>query len=119
MGTGRPSDSPGDWIGRWLRVEIDRPLGSRHPRFPRTVYAANYGFVPGTHAADGAEVDAYVLGIDRPLTRFEGRCIAILRRGTDVEDKLVVAPDGFGPDDDAILAAVDFVERFFGPAVIR
>ena len=54
-----------DWAG-WERVieangvELDRPYGSRHPRFPEIRYPLDYGFVRGTRAGDGDEVDVFV-----------------------------------------------------------
>jgi len=37
------------WIGKRVKVEMDRPLGSKHPdpRF-ETIYPINYGYIPGT-----------------------------------------------------------------------
>ena len=46
-----------DWLGRRMTVEIDRPLGSRHPREDDITYPINYGFVPGTLAPDGHPLD--------------------------------------------------------------
>jgi len=37
-----------DYIGKLVRVVIDRPLGTSHPDYPDTVYAVNYGYVPRT-----------------------------------------------------------------------
>ena len=50
-----------DWdrVIRANGVEIDRPKGSDHPRYPGWTYPLDYGFVPGTLAADGHEVDAF------------------------------------------------------------
>jgi inorganic pyrophosphatase len=41
-------------------VEIDRPIGSSHPRFADIVYPIDYGFVPGTIGSDGEPVDVFV-----------------------------------------------------------
>ena len=82
-----------DWAGRRLTVEIDRPLGSTHPREDDIVYAVNYGFVPGTIAPDGHPIDVYVLDAGEPLGRCEATVIAIVRRRDDVEDKLVAVLD--------------------------
>ena len=100
-------------IGRIVEVIMDRPLGSAHPRHPDIIYEVNYGYVPNVFAGDGAEQDAYVLGVDVPLERFCGRVIAIVRRRDDVEDKWVVAPDGMTFTAQEILAKVWFQERFF------
>ena len=103
-----------DWLGQRVTVEIDRPLGSRHPREDDMTYPVNYGFVPDTIAPDGHPIDVYVLDAAQPLDRCEATVIAIVRRRDDVEDKLVAVLDETGTwDAPAILAAVDFQERYF------
>lgn len=103
-----------DWLGRRVTVEVDRPLGSTHPREDDIVYPVNYGFVPGTLAPDGHPIDVYVLDAGQPLDRCEATVIAIVRRRDDVEDKLVAVLDDTGRwDSPAILAAIDFQERYF------
>ncbi len=106
------------YLGDLVSVEIDRPLGSRHPQHS-FIYPINYGFVPNTPAPDGDDLDAYVLGVFEPLTTFTGRCIAMIRRLDDDDDKLVLVPDGKTYTDDQILALTEFQERFFQPVVIR
>lgn len=103
-----------DWLGRRVTIEIDRPLGSTHPREDDITYPVNYGFVPGTLAPDGHPIDPYVLDAGEPLERCEATVIAIVRRRDDVEDKLVaVLHPERAWDAPTILAAVDFQERFF------
>jgi inorganic pyrophosphatase len=41
-------------------IRIDRPKGSRHPRFTGFVYPYDYGYLPFTSSTDGAEVDVWV-----------------------------------------------------------
>jgi inorganic pyrophosphatase len=81
------------FIGRRVTVTIDRPLGSRHPEHG-FLYETNYGYVPGVAAADGEDLDTYVIGIAEPADRYDGECIAVIHRLDDVEDKLVVVPPG-------------------------
>ena len=100
-------------------MRIDRPLGSVHPRYPDHVYEVNYGFVPNTLAPDGAEIDAYVLGVAEPLESFKGLCLALLHRKGDEDDKLIVVPPGFAPTDDEILAATHFQEQYFEVELLR
>jgi inorganic pyrophosphatase len=107
-----------DFIGQIVKIRIDRPLGSRHPRHG-FIYLLNYGFAPGVPAPDGEDLDAYVLGVFEPLEEFEGRCIAVIRRLDDDDDKLVVAPAGSNYSDAQILALTEFQERFFHPEIIR
>ena len=40
---------PREWLGRRIRVVIDRPLGSTHPGGGFD-YPVNYGYVPGVVA---------------------------------------------------------------------
>jgi inorganic pyrophosphatase len=105
-------------LGQGVTVQIDRPLGSRHPRHPDIRYPVNYGYVPGVVGGDGAPLDAYVLGVDAPVAVFTGVVIAVVLRADDVEDKLVVAPPGYSADAGAIAAALAFQEQFFASEVI-
>jgi len=100
------------YLGRIVTLKIDRPLGSTHPDHEWLRYEVNYGYVPNTIAPDGEEVDAYVLGVDAPMSVFTGRCIAVICRKTDEDDKLVVVPDGMSPlTDEDIRAATRFAEH--------
>jgi inorganic pyrophosphatase len=107
-----------DLLGQVVAVEIDRPLGSSHPRF-ELIYEVNYGFVPGMLAPDGEFLDAYVLGEARPLSRFCGECIAVIHRLDDNDDKLVVVPPRMTFSDDQIRAATRFQERHFQSVILR
>jgi hypothetical protein len=102
------------WLGQTVEVTVDRPMGSPHPRHADLVYPVNYGFVAGTVADDGEPVYAYLLGIDAPVDKATGTVVAVIERGDDVEDKLVVAAPGSGPwGAAAITEAVHFQERWF------
>ena len=48
-----------DQLVREHRIVIDRPGGSRHPRFPDIVYPFDYGYLEGTSAIDGDGVDCW------------------------------------------------------------
>ena len=100
-------------IGEIVKVTIDRPLGSCHPKYPDLYYPINYGYVDGVIAPDGEEQDAYILGVNEPLNEFCGRVIAVIHRLNDVEDKWVVAPDGLEYSAEDIEKAVDFQEKYF------
>ena len=100
-------------IGRTVTVTVDRPLGSRHPKYPDLVYPINYGYVDGIIAPDGEEQDAYVLGVDRPIEQFTGKVIAIIHRTNDVEDKWVIAPEGIRFSHEEIEKTIEFQEKYF------
>ena len=101
-----------DWIGRTVDVVIDRPLCSVHPNHPDVIYGINYSYIPGTTAPDGHPIDAYVLGADHPLKECSAKVIAVIRRGDDIEDKIVAAMRGEW-DIESIEEATAFQERWF------
>ncbi|MGM0629167.1 MAG: hypothetical protein ACQESA_01970, partial [Patescibacteria group bacterium] len=106
------------YLGEKVRVVFDRPLGTKHPKHG-FVYEANYGYIPGIKAPDGEDLDTYYLGIDEPLQKAEGFCIAIIHRENDDDDKLVVAPENVELSDEEILKATAFQEQWFKSRVIR
>ena len=111
-------DKGEDFLGKIVTVQMDRPLGTAHPKHG-FVYEVNYGFVPNTISGDGEELDAYVLGEHKPLETFEGRVIAVIHRTNDDDDKLVVMADGRNYTDDQIEALVEFQESFFEHIILR
>jgi inorganic pyrophosphatase len=106
------------FIGQEVAVRVDRPIGSAHPHY-RFLYPLNYGYLPDEIAPDGEFLEAYILGVAEPVTSFRGRCIAVIHRLNDQDDKLVVAPDGSHYSDEQILALTEFQERFFQVEVLR
>ena len=107
------------YLGKEVSIIMDRPLGSNHPKHG-FVYEVNYGYVPGTQSADGKELDVYYLGVSRPLHTAEGRCIAIIHRLNDDDDKLVVVPKTQTDlTDSEIAKAVNFQEQWFDYEILR
>ena len=100
-------------IGQIVKVIVDRPLGSYHPEYKDLYYPINYGFIEGIIAPDGEEQDAYILGVDKPVSEFTGRIIAIIQRFNDIEEKWVVAPEDAAFSKEEIAAQVKFQEQFF------
>jgi len=100
-------------LGRTVTVTVDRPLGSVHPEHKEMIYPVNYGYVSGVVAQDGEEQDAYILGVQEPVTEFTGQIIAIINRHDDVEDKWVVVPEHTVLYEPQIKAAVAFTEQYF------
>lgn len=101
-------------LGNRVHVVVDRPIGFHHGDL---VYPINYGYIPGIMAGDGEEQDTYILGVSRPITSFDGRVIAAIRRKNDCEDKLVVAPEGMVFHQGEIAAAVHFQEQYFDSTI--
>ena len=108
-----------EYIGKILNVEVDRPLGSKHPRYKDFIYPVNYGFIPNTISGDGMELDCYVIDLDKPVRNLKARCIAVVKRLNDNEDKLIVVEKDMEYSDKEILEKVNFQEKFFISELIR
>jgi len=107
------------YLGKAVQVRMDRPLGSNHPKHGFR-YEVNYGYIPETKAPDGEEIDAYVLGVDIPLEKFSGKCIAIVHRFDDDDDKLVVVPQNCeSMTDEEIVKLTLFQEKYFKTIIVR
>ena len=105
-------------IGDIVKVIIDRPLGSQHPRYKETYYPINYGFIEGIIVGDEEEQDAYILGVDVPVKEFVGKIIAIIHRYDDVEEKWVVVPLNKSYTKEEIQKQVEFQEKYFKSKII-
>lgn len=106
------------FIGKIIEVKIDRPMGSKHPK-QGFIYPVNYGYVPNTLSGDGEELDCYVLGVFEQIEKFKGKCIAVIHRTNDNDDKLIIVPKEKEYSEDAIKALVEFQERFFESIILR
>ena len=106
------------YIGNKIKVKIDRKIGSEHPKYGFK-YLLNYGYIPNTVSAHKEETDCYVLGIEEPIEEFEGRCIAVIHRLNDDDDKIIVAPEGMNYTDSEIRKLTEFQEKYFISEIIR
>lgn len=102
-------------IGQFVHVVIDRPVGYHHGLI---AYPINYGYIPCLMAGDGEAQDAYILGVEEPISEFEGQVIAAILRKDDCEDKLVVAAAGSAYHQGQIAEAVHFQEQYFDTRII-
>jgi len=111
-------ENTNEYLGKEITVKMDRQLGTIHPKWG-FVYCLNYGFIPNTISADGEELDAYVVGVFKPVAEYTGEVIAVIHRTNDDDDKLVVAPKGINYTDDQIRALTEFQEKFFESVIYR
>ncbi len=96
-----------------IEIQIDRPIGTTHPKHPEIIYPINYGYIDQEMAPDGEYLDVYLLGVDKPVTSFVGKIIGIVHRENDVEDKLVMAPIDKNYTKDVIQSMIHFQEQFY------
>lgn len=105
-------------IGKEVLVTVDRAMGSKHPKYG-FIYPVNYGYIGNIIAGDGEELDAYILGIHEPLANFKGNVIAVINRLEEDDPKLIVTKIGVDYSDEAIIALVEFQEKYFKSEIIR
>ena len=114
------------YLGQKVNVVIDLPFVSKHPKHG-FVYEVNYGYIPNTKSPDGEELDAYVLGVNKPIDKqglpqggkTTGICIAVIHRIDDNDDKLVLTLNGEDFSDKEIEELVEFQEKWFKHVILR
>jgi len=103
-----------DFLDRLIkstRVRIDRPGGSRHPRFPEIKYPLDYGYLEGTTAADGGGIDVW-MGVSRnyAITAIIVT-VDLLKRDTEIKILL-------GCTEDEIQTILDFHNQKYMRAML-
>ncbi len=106
------------FLNKMITIHIDRPLGSKHPKHGFD-YPINYGYVPGVMSGDGEELDAYLLGVYEAVEEYTGRCVAVIHRMNDDDDKLVIVPDGHEVSDTEIKVRTHFQEQWFDSTILK
>ena len=102
------------YLGKTVSIEIDRPIGYVHRKGEKTlIYPINYGYIPDVLGGDGEELDVFLVGVEEPVTSYTGKIIGIVYRADDVEDKLVMAPEGVSFSAEEIARAVFFQEKYY------
>ena len=107
-----------DYLNKIIDIKIDRQLGTKHPKHG-FYYPVNYGYIPNTISGDGEEIDCYLLGVHDPVESYHGKCIGIIHRTNDDDDKLIICPVDKDYSNDAIEALVEFQEKYFKHILIR
>ncbi len=108
-----PRPDPRPYLGKTVTIGIDRPIGYTHEKNGHCfTYPINYGYISGVLGGDGEELDVYLLGVHTPVDSYTGRIVGIVFRTDDVEDKLVMAPEGVTYTAEEIREAVFFQERY-------
>lgn len=107
-----------EYLGKIVKIKIDRKLGSKHPKYDY-IYPVNYGYVPNTISGDLEELDCYLLGVFEEVDEYVGKCIAIIHRLDDNDDKLIIVPENKDYTNQEIDELIDFQERYFKHVIIR
>lgn len=67
---------------------IDRPKGSRHPKYPKIVFPLDYGYLKNTSGGDGNEIDIWLGSLEDKELNAIACTVDILKRDTEI--KLIV-----------------------------
>ena len=86
-----------DMIGKEVEVIVDRPLGSKHHEYQ----------------------DAYILGVNEPKLKYNGKVIGIIDRKNDFEDKLIVSDKNNDYTNNEIRELIKDNEKYFKYRIIR
>lgn len=113
----RPDLRP--YLGQTVTMVVDRPVGYVHRKGDKTlVYPINYGYLPHVLGGDGEELDVFLLGVDHPVESYTGRIIGLVLRSDDVEDKLVMAPQGQSFSVEEMTRALHFQEKYYDSHIV-
>ena len=66
------------------KIIIDRPKGSRHPRYPEYIYPLDYGYLENTTAMDGDGIDVWV-GTDGNAVDAVACTVDLLKRDCEIK----------------------------------
>lgn len=67
------------------RIVLDRPKGSKHPRYGDTVYPVSYGYLEGTSAIDSGGVDIWVGSLEKQEVVGALCSVDLLKRDTELK----------------------------------
>ena len=73
-------------------IVIDRPKGTTHPRYPALHYPLDYGYLDGSYAGDGQEIDVWAGSGDRSVIAGVVCTIDLHKRDTEVKLLLGCTP---------------------------
>jgi len=93
------------------KVVVDRPRGSRHPRYPELVYPLDYGYLEGTTAGDGDGIDVWLGASKKRAVTGVLLTIDLVKR--DAEVKLTL-----GCTAEERLIALKFLKSQFMQAIL-
>ena len=66
-------------------VVIDRPKGSRHPRYPDIVYQVDYGYLKGTTSMDGGGIDVWKGTRENPMVDAVMCIVDLVKRDSEIK----------------------------------
>ena len=81
-----------DGLVAGARCVIDRPAGSRHPRFPDMIYPVAYGSLEGTASMDGGGIDVWRGTRPQPVLDALICTVDVLKKDSEIKLLLGCTP---------------------------
>lgn len=107
-------------LNKKITIEIDRPIGTLHPKRENVYYPINYGFVPGLMGGDDEEQDVYVIDSNVVKTSSEVKIIGIVIRLNDVESKWIgVEDEKLSYTINEIESIINFQEQYYEVIILK
>ena len=66
------------------KIAIDRPKGSRHPKYPELIYPVNYGYLKNTSSMDGSGIDIWS-GTDNDIIDAIICTVDLMKRDSEIK----------------------------------
>ena len=66
-------------------IIIDRPKGSRHPRFEEIIYPLDYGYLDGTSSMDGEGIDLWLGSAEEKKLSAVFVTIDMMKRDSEIK----------------------------------
>lgn len=107
-----------EFIDKTVRIEISKTKPQKVNKL-QNIYPINCGYVPDVLDGDGKKIECYIVGIDKQINEFTGKCIAVLHKFDNTEDKLIVAPNDQNYSDNQIRDILKFQEKNYLNEIIR
>lgn len=82
-----------DRLVQGSELRVDRPKGSRHPRYAEQVYPLDYGYLEGTVSGDGQGVDVWVGSLPGRSVTGIICAVDLLKRDAEVKILLGCTPE--------------------------
>lgn len=103
-----------------VNIEIDRPIGTLHPKRENIYYPINYGFVPGLMGGDDEEQDVYVIDSKVKKKSAKVKIIGIVMRLDDVESKWIgVEDENLSYSKSEIESIINFQEQYYETFILE
>ncbi|MNT24200.1 hypothetical protein D3C72_1596630 [compost metagenome] len=105
-------------IDQTVRIEIPKSVMKKDKNIG-TSFPINFGVIPDVLDGDGKKLECYIVGTENIKNEFTGKCIAVLHKFDNTEDKLIVTQSDKNFSDNEIREILKFQEKNYLNEIIR